>query len=462
MFRSSFFLSFFPTHLLPHAKVMPRPAPPVISTTTTAFFLFLLLTCLPHSPAVHAQFFRPKYSTFSTFVEGRGLFIGGGKASGETTIAETFMIDLSTNWTTSSPKYEQLKDGLPVLSSSNTISPDGKLWLTSYSNRFYAYNFEQKIWGTDPYVESSSGDGNIRDFGAVTDIENGLIYVPNAFPNYMMRINTAGPSYDKVAMPPQLNETEYLSMAWSASSQKIFLFGGMDQSKTVQSWKLFSYSSTEGWSDLSTSMKGTVPAFRREACFVPAYDGAKLVFFGGYSDLDVTSGDISVLDVATLTWTKGPTAPKRSNSACAASGDYFISWSGESAYDSGPVNSTLSYDLKASLWTTTYIAPPPSATRTPRSTPTLSPTSPGSPSPNNPGNSVANSPSQVAVIVGGVLGGVALAIAAVGFLLFRVRGKRHRTASKILPMNPHLLQAQTVPTLLHQAQSLLAIHTLLH
>ncbi|KAK3819713.1 MAG: hypothetical protein J3Q66DRAFT_335286, partial [Benniella sp.] len=409
---------------------MPRPAPPVISITTALLLLFLLLTCSPHSPAVHAQYYRPKYSTFSTFVEGRGLFIGGGKASGETTIAETFMIDLSTNWTTSSPKYEQLMDGLPVLGSSNTISPDGKLWLTSYSNRFYAYNFEQKMWGTDPYVESSSGDGDIRDFGAVTDIENGLIYVPNAFPNYMMRINTAGPSYDKVAMPPQLNETESLSMAWSAHSQKIFLFGGLGESKTVQSWKVFSYSSTEGWIDLSTSMKGTVPAFRYDACFVPAYDGAKMVFFGGYSDLDVISGDISVLDVATLTWTKGPTAPKRASSACAASGDYFISWSGESDSDSGPVNSTLSYDLKASRWTTTYIAPPPSATRTPRSVPTSSPISPGSPSPNNPDNPVANSPSQVAVIVGGALGGVAVAIVAVGFLLFRVRRKRGQNSIK--------------------------------
>ena len=120
------------------------------------------------------------------------------------------------------------------------------------------------------------------------------------------------------------------------------------------------------------------------------------------------------------------------NSACAASGDYSISWCGE--HDTGisteVVQSTLSYNLKANRWTTTYIAPLPSATRTPRSAPISSPTSPGSPSPNNPGNSVANSPSQVAVIVGSVLGGVALVIAAVGFLLSRVRGKRSRNSIK--------------------------------
>ncbi|KAF9361960.1 hypothetical protein BGX34_006798 [Mortierella sp. NVP85] len=410
-------------------------APPATSITT-ALPLLLLLTYLSNLHTIHAQQSprpTPKYSTFNTFVDGRGLFIGGGYIPGETNAGiETFMIDLSANWTTSNPKYEELSAGFPV-GSANTISPDGKLWLVSYGTQIYAYNFEKKTWGTESYLELSRNDSEIRHFGAVTDVENGLVYIPNAFPNYMMRINTAGPSYDKVPMPSQMNETSYLSVVWSAYSQKMYLLGGMSETEVLQDWKAFSYSSTEGWINLSTSMKGTVPAFRGDACFVPAYDGTKMVFFGGYDDgLDVAFGDIFVLDVATLTWTKGPSVPandRRGKSACAASGDYFISWLGRGT--SGVLtNSILSYDLKASRWTTTYIAPPPSATRTPRSGPTSSPTSPGSPPINNPDNSVVNSPPQVAVIVGSVLGVVAVVIVAVGFLLYRVRGKRARNSIK--------------------------------
>ncbi|KAF9361963.1 hypothetical protein BGX34_006801 [Mortierella sp. NVP85] len=414
---------------------MPRPASPAISSTTALLFLLLLLPYLPHSPAVHAQeLFRPRHTTYNTFIDGRGLFVGGGKAQGETAaIVQTFMIDLSTNWTTSSPKYETLADGFSVVGTSSTISPDNKLWLVSYKTQVYAYSFEKRTW--DSYLELGSGDGDISGSGAVTDVENGLVYFVDAFPNNMMRINTAGPSYDKVAIPPQMNGTYFYSAAWSAYSQKVYFLGGMTKDRTLQSWKGFSYSSTEGWIDLSTSMKGTVPTFRYEACFVPAYDGTKIVFFGGYDESNIAFADIFVLDVATLTWTKGPSAPaddRRANSACAASGDYFISWCGEhdTRTGTGTVNSTLSYDLKANLWTTTYIAPLPSATRTPRSAPIPSPTSPGSPSTIKPVDSVANNPSQVVVIVGGVLGGVAVAIAAVGFLLFKVRGKQSRNSIK--------------------------------
>ncbi|KAK3819714.1 MAG: hypothetical protein J3Q66DRAFT_367791 [Benniella sp.] len=416
---------------------MPRPASPASSSSssTSLLLLLLLLPCLPHSPAVHAQeLFRPRHTTYNTFIDGRGLFVGGGKAQGETAaIVQTFMIDLSTNWTTSSPKYETLADGFSVVGASSTISPDNKLWLVSYRTQVYAYSFEKRTW--DPYLELSNGDGDIRGSGAVTDVENGLVYFVDAFPNNMMRIITAGPSYDKVATPSQLNGAYFYSAAWSAYSQKVYFLGGMTENRVLQSWKAFSYSSTEGWIDLSTSMKGTVPTFRYEGCFVPAYDGTKMVFFGGFNESNIAFADIFVLDVATLTWTKGPSASandRRANSACAASGDYFISWCGkhDTEFGTETVNSTLSYDLKANLWTTTYVAPLPSATRTPRNASLPSPTSSRSPSTIKPDDSVANSPSQVAVIVGGVLGGIAVAIAAVGFLLFRVRGKRSRNSIK--------------------------------
>ena len=142
-----------------------------------------------------------------------------------------------------------------------------------YGGRFSAYSLEMGTNGTwNLYLQlSSGGDADGHEFGAVTDVENGLIYAP--FQNYMMRINTAGPSYDKVAMPPHMNKSFHVSVAWSAYSQKLYFLGGMDDTGVLQGWKAFSYSSTEGWINLSTSMKGTIPAFRKWACFVPAYNG---------------------------------------------------------------------------------------------------------------------------------------------------------------------------------------------
>lgn len=412
---------------------MPRLASPATSITTAV--LLLLQSCLFRCPAVHAQQLIYRYESFSTFIEGRGLFIGGGRAAGLTSIVQPFVIDLSVNWSTSSPKYEIFPDGPTGSDIPNTISPDGKLWLVGVQSRFYMYNFEQKQWiSPDSYLELSD-DSDIRGFGAVTDIENGLIYVPNAFPNNMMRINTlnaTGPSYDKIAMPSQMSETAFLSVAWSVSSQKMYIMGGMDETRAAQNWKMFSYSEKEGWVDLSTSLKGTVPIFRKSGCFVPAYDGTKMIFFGGSDEAGQAYGDLFLLDVATLTWTKGAsTTARRQNAPCAVSGDYFISWVGESDYGAGLSNSTLSYDLKTSRWVTTYIAPPPSATRTPK-VPTLSPTSPVSPSTNNPGpgSSSVNGATQVAVIVGAVLGGVAVAIVAGIFFLFRVRRKRAQNSIK--------------------------------
>lgn len=52
--------------------------------------------------------------------------------------------------------------------------------------------------------------------------------------------------------------------------------------------------------------------------------GSKVVLFGGYpTGLKTTVGDIFILDVQTLTWKKGTSAPQdaRRSSACAISND---------------------------------------------------------------------------------------------------------------------------------------------
>jgi len=74
---------------------------------------------------------------------------------------------------------------------------------------------------------------------------------------------------------------------------------------------------------------------------------------------------IHVLDVATMTWTKGPDVSnndERLHAACAVSNDQFIAWGGQRIESLGgrfTYNSTLILDLKTTKWVSKYTAGPP-------------------------------------------------------------------------------------------------------
>lgn len=62
-----------------------------------------------------------------------------------------------------------------------------------------------------------------------------------------------------------------------------------------------------------------------------------MVVFGGSITDDIQLGDIHILDVPTMTWTKGSAPPvplNRSNMACTVGGDNFIAWGGKHPHPS--------------------------------------------------------------------------------------------------------------------------------
>ena len=149
---------------------------------------------------------------------------------------------------------------------------------------------------------------------------------------------------------------------------------GVENQTTSPSPGWFAYHPNNGWKDLTfnTTLSSSPswswsPPHRKGACFVPAYDGSKMVLFGGFKvqveegpevsteendngqrktkekkktktrnkkswiDDEIAQSDIYILDVKSLTWSKGPTLSRlnaRAYSACAASGDHFIAWGG--------------------------------------------------------------------------------------------------------------------------------------
>ena len=64
---------------------------------------------------------------------------------------------------------------------------------------------------------------------------------------------------------------------------------------------------------------------------IVAYNGTKVIVFGGSDIQEISQSGIFILDVATMHWTAGtPASPSqaRCNLACTVNGDHFIAWGG--------------------------------------------------------------------------------------------------------------------------------------
>lgn len=332
---------------------------------STALFLFLLLGCLFHCRSTHARPYRPvrAYSPHSSFIDGQAFYIGGGKPFGGTTATyQTFAIDLSMSWGTTNPKFIPLPDGIPARGRSSAISADGKQWIVGDRESVYAYDIEKETWA--PIVDIPAEVA--RGTGAATDPETGFIYIPNAFPGLMMKLDLKAKAYTTLPMPPLLKDILGFNVAWSTPLRKLLYFGGESIDVVKEQFYAYSYSATEGWKDIHKEMKGQIPNPRTDSCLTPAHGGSKMLLFGGESwDGLNLFPDIHVLDVATMTWRKGTNVgakDKRSQAACAVSGDYFISWGG--LIVDGIPDTTIVYSIKTNRWTKSFIAASPASTAT--------------------------------------------------------------------------------------------------
>ncbi|KAK3830338.1 MAG: hypothetical protein J3R72DRAFT_257892 [Linnemannia gamsii] len=148
-----------------------------------------------------------------------------------------------------------------------------------------------------------------------------------------------------------------------------------------------------------------------------------MILFGGRDELIVSYGDIYILDVPSMKWTKGKSAPAtRSNMACTVAGDNFISWAGSGDRPTGtdsPTGTPLIYDLNSGQWVQKFLR---STSNKPSSSTSPSSTNGLTPQDNTEGGDASNG-ANGAAIGGGVAGAVVViaAIAAIVFLVVRRR-----------------------------------------
>ncbi|KAG0293157.1 hypothetical protein BGZ96_003214 [Linnemannia gamsii] len=137
---------------------------------------------------------------------------------------------------------------------------------------------------------------------------------------------------------------------------------------------------------------------------VPAYNGARMVVFGGCDINQVSKSTIFFLDVQTMQWSEGTPAASqnaRCNMACTVRGDYFIAWGGNINGTEVADGKPLIYNIKDNKWVEQFL-PTSSTTTGPNPANPVSPTSPPTSGPNG------------AAIGGGVAGGAVI----LGLLMF--------------------------------------------
>ncbi|KAF9962680.1 hypothetical protein BGZ65_008527 [Modicella reniformis] len=321
----------------------------VVAVVVSIFFLF---------KSADAQALLPTTTWGSAYTaqEGQKFIIQGG-SNGTHTISQTFSIDLSTSWDTSSVPYTQLKNGPADYKHSATLIQDKQTWFMISNGTGYEYSLLLNSW------KSLGGSGLLskaRGLGAITDSSSGLVYVPNGYLSnreiQMARYDTAQNTLNGSPMPPDLSSLVSYSIAWSVQAQKMVVYGGATGGTNNVKSNMYTWDSSSSW--VVVTPQGDIPTPRRSACMVPAYNGAKMVLFGGLTDQsNSVLSDIYILDTATMTWKRGAdagAAGARAEAACTVSNDLFIAWGGGGVNTVISSNLTIIYNLKRDIWQSTY------------------------------------------------------------------------------------------------------------
>ncbi|KAF9130632.1 hypothetical protein BGX30_013440 [Mortierella sp. GBA39] len=429
-----------------------RSTPSHRRTNMSSFHIALLislsaasLSTLHLTPLVSAQIPVPLCCmAYATTHDQKTFFVQGGAGDHTYRNNQFFSLDLSQpSWNTTVPPWKPLSVGAGNTGSSPVdqglamavSKDDTKLMEWGMRTGLATYDIGTGVWTG---VEAAAG-ARVGFFGyhAATDPNTGLAYIPSAMNNFtrMMVYNFTTGAATSTPMPSvkllRLPVGKY-TWAWNEVRQSMLLHGGANYGNTTNPFAnpnlLEFLPTTSKWRRLTT--KGQRPPALTEHCMVAAQGGSKMVVYGG-SLIDANStlqGDVYILDVATLTWTKTPPPPGtsqfRRNMACTAAGNNFVVWGGQS-YNYTFLDTAV-FDLRSNQWTNQFLldTPTPIST-TPVESPT--PTKTGDDNTNSE-NSTSNARRRTISIIAGVAS--SLGVLFLGACIFIcLRRRRHNNGS---------------------------------
>ncbi|KAG0034173.1 hypothetical protein BGZ81_005878 [Podila clonocystis] len=364
----------------------------------------------------------------SVFVEGKALYIQGGTIIQNTT-NQTFSISLQYSWNTTSPIYTKLPDGLSDSHFPNTLLLDGTTWFAISDKTFVTYD---TLTGNITRRGPAKIYSNFVGLSAMFDRNLSEVVIPNGFTNgarpSTMYVNP-GDLTIRAGTLADVPGLARFALAWSESAQKGFLYGGSSTEGLYANLYQREQTLFGSWIPINTTLDGLAiggPMARESACLVPAFNGTKLIMFGGSGIrpptlYNVGLSDIYIYDVAKASWTKGTDAGAtraRAAHACAVSGDALIVWGGFTDLTSKqpPKEVIAVYNLTRREWVDKFISPNgEQPTVRPTTTAGSGSDSTSSPTP-TPGTS--GSGNNIGAIIGGVAAAVVV-LATLGLVLWR-------------------------------------------
>ncbi|KAF9911669.1 hypothetical protein EC991_002787 [Linnemannia zychae] len=349
---------------------------------------------------------------------------------------QMFSLDLTRSWTTASPAWYDLRPTNSPTKAwhSLSLSPNKDklyLWDSLVGFIFYSYDISSATWSTIGAQNPQAYKSNA--LRSVVDPQSGKIYVPSGYGNgSQMLENIPASTGTDAPMPTDLvMPLAYYAFIWSTQLSGALLYGGHTNGGSTPNPVLRLFSN-RNWTTLKTT--GTSPGDVSAHCMVPAYNGTKIVVFGGSNILEVASSKIFILDVATLTWTAGTPADPQ----------YARCDRDRTVLDGIP----LIYNMKDDRWVTQYT--PYVAPNAVNSTGTHSgllpiPTGTGPTTPPAPSEPPAPPGPNVGAIAGGAAGAVVVGLL-VGFFFYRRRKLASFNKEKsVLSNQDTLLLTTTTP-----------------
>ncbi|KAF8945299.1 hypothetical protein BGZ47_002931 [Haplosporangium gracile] len=242
-----------------------------------------------------------------------------------------------------------------------------------------------------------------------------------------------------------LVESGYAS-CWSTLRKSIFLHGGIAGTPVAIYQKALFEFDTAKLAFTTINDSGELPSARTGHCLVEAYNGTKIVLFGGVNQTSAGLSDIYILDVATLKWTEGKAGGAgvgRAYAACAVTNDRFVAWGGATKINGNFVavtaSATVVYDFIQNKWITTFS---PLRTNASSPDPESDPLPPTAPS----GEEITSSSSSKGVLIGGIAGGVVVIVAIAVFIFFCRRHAARRKQKREKQMSFSTFAAMPVVT----------------
>ena len=416
-----------------------------LSLISLTSFLHLLST-----PTHAQQAFTPipYFYSHSNFIEKVALYVHGGKSNTNANSSDqTFYLDLSRPWSTSSPVFISIASKFPSQGTTSTLINNNSEWLMIFDRTVYTYTFRNAQWSkpiVDPNLNSNPNMPMIFDpTQKQVYIINGYVNVTNDEVLGAMRYDPSVPT----VMNPMRESTRLLldggyAAVWSTALNVVVAYGGFARSTPpTYSETLYEF---KPQNPKFLSMGGSnSPAARYGHCMVEAYGGSQIILFGGVNQDDAPLSDLHILDVATLTWTQQKVARPplgRAYPCCAVTNEMFVAWSGaqwdkdDEEFKVIDKEITIVFNLKTKQWQSTFSPDPvvlPSTTSIHGNT--TEATAKG-----HPKASVTTTPAahevSIEAVVGGAVAGLAVVLVGAAGLLYvcRMKAKKKGWTWKLL------------------------------